>query len=131
MKVGRKDSERVRANILSSRTFSAARETIVQKHTKKVSDTHILFGGESKLLHVIAMICTLRYLGFKLPEVLKINFNLLSIFSEQINRSDHASSGRFNTKKLQKIKNYKTVSPKSDRGRLRGGRLQEALIIGL
>lgn len=56
----RKGSERVRANILSARTFSAARETIhAQKHTKKVSDTHILFGGESKLLHVTAMINTL------------------------------------------------------------------------
>ena len=55
----RKGSERVRANILSSRTFSAARETFAQKHTKKVSDTHILFGGESTLLHVTAMIYTL------------------------------------------------------------------------
>lgn len=38
--------------------------------------------------------------GFQVAriEVLKINFNLLSIFSEQIKRSDHASSGRFNTR---------------------------------
>lgn len=93
-----KGSERVRANILSARTFSAARETIAQKHTKKVSDTHILFGEESKLLQVTAMIYTLWYLGFKLSEVLKINFNLLSIFSEQIKRSDRVSSGRFNTR---------------------------------
>lgn len=65
----RKGSERVRANILSARTFSAARETFAQKHTEKVSDTHILFGRVSKLLHVTAMIYTLWYLGFKLPEL--------------------------------------------------------------
>lgn len=55
----RKGSERVRANILSALTFSAARETFAQKHTEKVSDTHILFEGVSKLLHVTAMIYTL------------------------------------------------------------------------
>ena len=65
----RKGSERVRANILSARTFSAARETFAQKYTEKVSDTHMLFGGVSKLLHVTAMIYTLWYLGFKLPEL--------------------------------------------------------------
>lgn len=96
----RKGSERVRANILSARTFSAARETFAQKHTEKVSDTHILFGGVSKLLHANCYDLYVMIFGFQVAriEVLKINFNLLSIFSEQIKRSDHASSGRFNTR---------------------------------
>lgn len=59
MKVGEKGPKESERTYLSARTFSAARETFAQKHTEKVSDTHILFGGVSKLLHVTAMIYTL------------------------------------------------------------------------